>query len=110
MATTQRSKLQHAVQRWKTKAIQRGKLLKQIKKRLNELTSSRDQWKHKAQARQARIIALQRENRQLRQQFTVTEKKPRPAPALCPQSPDHSDVSCPETPNLRQFSGRCQKQ
>ncbi len=83
MATMQRSKLQHAVQRWKTKAIQRGKSLKQIKKRLKELTSSRDQWKHKAQARQANVMALQHENRQLRQQL-FTEKKPLPGLGILP--------------------------
>jgi hypothetical protein len=49
MTTGQRSKLQHAVQAWKTKALRRGQQLKQANKRVRELTQSRDQWKQKAQ-------------------------------------------------------------
>lgn len=58
MATMQRSKLRHAIQTWKQKAIRRGQQLKQANKRLRELTQSRDQWKRKAQTRQTRIAQL----------------------------------------------------
>jgi cell shape-determining protein MreC len=84
MATTQRSKLQQSVQRWKNKAIQRGKSLKQLKKRLKELVASRNHWKRKAQDRQTQMIALQRENRQLRQHLNSTEKNPSPGPVDTP--------------------------
>ena len=58
MTTGQRSKLQHAVQAWKTKALRRGQQLKQANKRVREVTQSRDQWKRKAQARHATLSAL----------------------------------------------------
>ena len=78
MATMQRSKLRQSLQTWKNKAIHRRKQLKQANKRLRELGQSRDQWKRKAQAGQARIVALQAENRRLRQRMDTAEKKPLP--------------------------------
>ena len=33
---------------WKTKAIQRSKEIKQLKKKVKELTNSRDEWKIKS--------------------------------------------------------------
>ena len=32
---------------WKTKAIQRGKMIKMLNKRIRELNNSRDNWKEK---------------------------------------------------------------
>ncbi len=78
MTTTQRSKLQQSIQRWKNKAIQRGKSLKQLNKRLKELAASRNQWKRNAQARHPQLIAVQRENRQLRQRLNAAEKNASP--------------------------------
>ncbi len=84
MATMQRSKLRQSVHTWKSKAIRRGKQLKQIHKRLRELGQSRDQWKLKAQAGQARIAALQAENRRLRQYLDTAKKTPSPGPVDTP--------------------------
>ena len=84
MAPMQRSKLRQSAQRWKHKAIQRGTVLKHLKKRLKELKASRNHWKRKALDRQAKITALQRENRQLRQRVTVAQKKSSPAPVGIP--------------------------
>ncbi len=110
MTTRQRSKLQHTAQAWKTKALRRGQQLKQANKRIRELTQSRDQWKRKAQARHATLSALHVEVKRLRQRLDGSEKNRRPPLSICPQSSDHPDVSRPQTPDIGQFSSRCQKQ
>ena len=84
MATIQRSKLRQSVQTWKSKAIRRGKQLKQLHKRVKELGHSREQWKLKAQAGQARIAALQAENRRLRQSLNTAKKTPSSGPVDMP--------------------------
>ena len=67
---------------WKEKATTRRMNIKQLQKRLKELTLSRDTWKLKATARQATIKELQEEIRQLRQQIHNSKKTPRNAPKL----------------------------
>ncbi len=84
MTTGQRSKLQHAVQAWKTKALRRGQQLKQANKRIRELTQSRDQWKRKAQARHATLSAVRVEVTHLRQRLGGPEKNPPTAPVDMP--------------------------
>jgi chromosome segregation ATPase len=84
MATIQLSKLRQSVQTWKNKAIRRGKQLKQLHKRVRELGQSREQWKSKAQAGQARIAALQAENRRLRRELDTAKKTPSPGPVDTP--------------------------
>lgn len=59
MSPPQRSKLMHALRAWKAKAIARRQENEALKKRLAELASSRDTWKAKAQATQARLEAVQ---------------------------------------------------
>jgi len=84
MATMQRSKLWRSVQTWKTKAIRRGKQLKQATKRVRELEQSRDQWKRKAQARHTKLSALQAEVQCLRQRLDTAEKNHSTAPVDIP--------------------------
>ncbi len=88
MATMQRSKLRHAIQTWKQKAIRRGQQLKQATKRLRELAQSREQWKRKAQARQTRIAQLCAEVQRLKH----AKKKPAITPV---------DIATPCRPSRR---------
>ncbi len=69
----QRSQLLHSLQQWKQKAIARRRQVEALKKRVAELTQSRDAWKVNAQASQALIAELQAENRRLTQ--PVPKKK-----------------------------------
>ena len=52
MSTPQRSKLFHSVRGWKDKAIARRRENDALKKRIIELTQSRDAWRLKAQIQQ----------------------------------------------------------
>lgn len=74
----QRSKLLHSLRQWKEKAITRRGQVEALKKRVVELTQSRDAWRVKAQASQALIAELQAENRRLTQ--PVPKKKPSSLP------------------------------
>ncbi len=71
MSTPQRSKLLHSLQDWKTKAIARRQEIKALKKRIAELTDSRDTWRVKAQAFQMALTELQA-------QCGLKKKHPRP--------------------------------
>ncbi len=59
MAIPQRSKLLRSLRQWKTKAITRREQLEALKKRLGELTLSRDTWKARAQAHRTTMTELQ---------------------------------------------------
>ncbi|MCP4400464.1 MAG: hypothetical protein GY801_24565 [bacterium] len=84
MAPIQRSKLCHSLHTWKTKAIRRGKLLKQANTRVRELTQSRDQWKHKAQTRQTMLTTARSEVRRLRHRLDTAKKKSTDTPVDMP--------------------------
>ena len=58
MSMPQRSKLLHSLRQWKTKAISRCEQIEALKKRVEELTLSRDTWKGKAQASHGRVADL----------------------------------------------------
>ena len=62
MSTPQRSKRLHSLRTWKAKAIARRQEVEALKKRMVELTHSRDAWKVKAQASQARLAECQAEH------------------------------------------------
>jgi chromosome segregation ATPase len=66
MSIPQRSKLLHSLRQWKTKAIARREQIEALKKRLGELTDSRDTWKRKAHACHGRETSLQIEMKGLR--------------------------------------------
>jgi len=70
MSTPQRSKLLHSLRGWKAKAIARRQENNALKKRIVELTHSRDAWKVTAQTSQAKVAECQTEHR--------PEKKPAP--------------------------------
>ena len=59
MSTPQRSKLMHSLRNWKAKATARRQEIKALKKRIAELTHSRDRWRTKAQTFQAALTELQ---------------------------------------------------
>lgn len=59
MSTPQRSKLLHSLRDWKAKAIARRQENEALKKRIVELTQSRDAWKLKAQTHLAEVGELQ---------------------------------------------------
>ena len=61
MSTPQRSKLLHSLRKWKTKAIARRQENEALKKRIVELTQSRDAWKLNAQRHLAEVGELQAE-------------------------------------------------
>ncbi len=67
MVYPQRSKLFTSVRKWKARAIARRQENVALKKRVAELTQSRDTWKEKAQTRDLIIADLQAENRRLTQ-------------------------------------------
>ena len=59
MSTPQRSKLLLSLGQWKAKAIARRQENEALKKRIVELTQSRDAWKLKAQQHLAEVIESQ---------------------------------------------------
>ena len=59
MSTPQRSKLLHSLRRWKAKAIARRHENKALKKRIRELTRTRDAWKAKALSKPSQVTELQ---------------------------------------------------
>ena len=61
MSTPQRSKLLHSLRCWKEKAIARRQENEALKKRIIELTQSRDAWRLKAQIHHAQVAELQAE-------------------------------------------------
>ncbi len=61
MSIPQRSKLLYSLRQWKTKAIARREYIEALKKRMGELTQSRDAWKGQAQAHHGRVVDLQTE-------------------------------------------------
>jgi len=75
MPYPQHSKLLHAFQQWKAKAIARRRQIDMLNKRVNDLMESRDAWKTEAQARQGHIAELQEENRRLKHSALRSEKK-----------------------------------
>jgi hypothetical protein len=62
MSTPQRSKLLHSLRAWKAKAMARRQEVEALKKRILELTQSRDAWKAKAQTNQAQLADYQAEH------------------------------------------------
>ncbi len=66
MSIPQRSKLLLSLHQWKTKAINRREQLEALKKRLEELTLSRDSWKGKAEANHDNVTELQATVKRLR--------------------------------------------
>ncbi len=62
MSTPQRSKLLHSLRSWKEKAIARRQENEALKKRIIELTQSRDAWRLKAQIQQATVATLRAED------------------------------------------------
>jgi len=67
---------------WKEKAKTRREKMKQLQKRLKEITISRDTWKGKATHRQAQINELQEEIKQLTKQLQEVKKNSRNAPKI----------------------------
>lgn len=61
MSTPQRSKLLHSLRCWKANAIARRQENEALKKRIIELTQSRDAWRLKAQIQQTKVAELQAE-------------------------------------------------
>ena len=59
MSTPQRSKLIRSVRNWKAKATARRQEIKALKKRIAELTQSRDTWRTKAETFQVSLTELQ---------------------------------------------------
>jgi len=66
MSIPQRSKLLQSLRQWKTKAIARREQIEVLKKRLGELTNSRDSWKKKAGAWHGRATGIEAALRELR--------------------------------------------
>lgn len=54
---------------WKTKALLRNTELKRLKKRINELETSRDKWKDKAMERQTKIEEIDKQKRLIEQEL-----------------------------------------
>jgi hypothetical protein len=67
MSYSQRSKLLKSLHQWKAKALVRRHENVALKKRMVELTQSRDAWKARAQRSEKAMAALQAEHRQLAQ-------------------------------------------
>lgn len=61
MSIPQRSKLLHSLRCWKDKAIARRQENEALKKRIIELTQSRDAWRLNAQIQQTTVAELQAE-------------------------------------------------
>ena len=62
MSNPQRSKLLYSLRTWKAKAMARRQEVEALKKRIIELTQSRDAWKAKAQVSQAKLAECQAEH------------------------------------------------
>ena len=62
MSTPQRSKLLHSLRAWKAKAMARRQEVEALKKRILELTQSREAWKATAQTSQAKLADSQAEH------------------------------------------------
>ena len=75
MAYSQRSKLVKSLQEWKAKAIARRHENVALKKRMAELTDSRDAWKIRAQQYEAENAALQAEHHRLSHPASLPPKK-----------------------------------
>ncbi len=75
MITKQTSKNPLPPKTWKEKATTRREKIKQLQKRLKEITISRDSWKVKATRKQAQINELQDEIKQLTKQLQDVKKK-----------------------------------
>ncbi len=73
MSIPQRSKLLHSLRQWKTKAIARREQIEALKKRVGELTDSRDVWKGKAQACHGRVADVQTEVSGLRTEIATLQ-------------------------------------
>ena len=71
----QRSKLVHSLHTWKAKAIARRQENVALKKRLAELTQSRDAWKEQAQASHTLLADLPAENQRFTQPAPRKKKK-----------------------------------
>jgi len=84
MSSNQLSKILHALEMWKEKAMHRRKQVKQLKKRLKELRDSRECWKMKAKAQHMTIHELQVELKHLRTQMTTPQKNSRGTATLQP--------------------------
>lgn len=74
MPYSQRSKLLTSLQQWKAKALERRHENVALKKRLAELTQSRDAWKARAQQSEKAMTALQAENPRLAQPVAPVKK------------------------------------
>jgi hypothetical protein len=74
MPYSQHSKLLKALQQWKAKALTRRHENVALKKRVAELTQSRDTWKARAQSSELAMVALQAENQRLSQPVTPIQK------------------------------------
>lgn len=74
MPYSQHSKLLKSLQQWKAKALARRHENVALKKRLEELTQSRDTWKSRAQSGEIAMAALQAENQHLSQPVAPTQK------------------------------------
>lgn len=82
MSTPQRSKLLHSLRRWKAKAIARRQENEALKKRIVELTQSRDAWRLKAQQHLAEGAELRAERgsqkNAARHAIAIASKRSRP--------------------------------
>ena len=74
MPYSQHSKLLKSLQQWKAKALARRHENVALKKRLEELTQSRDTWKARAQSGEIAMAALQAEKQHLSQPVAPTQK------------------------------------
>lgn len=74
MPYSQRSKLLTSLHQWKAKALARRHENVALKKRMVELTQSRDPWKDRAQRSEKAMVALQAENRRLAQPAAPIKK------------------------------------
>ena len=74
MPYSQYSKLLTSLQQWKAKALARRHENAALKKRMAELTQSRDTWKARAQRSEMAMAALQAENQRLSQPVAPMKK------------------------------------
>ncbi len=81
MPYSQHSKLLKSLQQWKAKALARRHENVTLKKRMAELTQSRDTWKARAQRSEMTMATLHAENQRLAQPVAPMKKKRRP-PAI----------------------------
>lgn len=74
MPYVQRSKLLKSLHQWKAKALARRHESVALKKRMGELTQSRDAWKARAQRSEKAMAVLQAEHRRLTQPAAPMKK------------------------------------